>query len=180
MRFEPKSREQFQNERLIPKKTICDAEVIRAEEKTSKAGNPMIAILLKVYHEANSVLINDWLVAGSQKLLNFCDLAGIGDAYMRGEVTAELVNGRAVTVKVGIEEQDDYPPKNKVIDYVAPKATSKPVANPESVKGLGVSDVQRRNAMASKAAAPPDDEIPFNMSWLIIGLSISLAGWLGA
>lgn len=170
MKFEPKTKEQFNDERLIPAKTICSAEVVKAEEKTSKAGNPMIAITLKVYHGANSVFVNDWLVAGGQKLLNFCDLAGLGDAYMKGDVTADLVNGRSVTVKVGVEDsQGDYPAKNKVVDYVAPKVASKPApANGSggSVKGLGVPETQRRNAQAIKAekqaaGAPGDDDVPF-------------------
>lgn len=162
MRFQPKSREEFTAERLIPAKTICQAEVARAEEKTSKKGNPMIAISLRVWHGEGSVFINDWLLAGSEKLLNFCDLAGLGDAYMAGEVTAERLMGRSVYVKVGIDAaKDDYPERNKIVDYVPePKRQAPPAApaKPESVKGLGVSETQRRNALAS---AVPDDEIPF-------------------
>ena len=171
MKFTPKTKEEFNNERLIPAKTVCQAEVASAEEKVSKtSGNPMIAISLKVYHGANSVFVNDWLVAGSSKLLNFCDVAGLSDAYMAGEVTADLVNGRTVTVKVGVDEaKDGYPARNKVLDYVIPKPSQKPAAaagNGGSVKGLGVPESQRRNAQAVKAVkaaagAPADDDVPF-------------------
>lgn len=163
MKFEPKSREEFNNERLIPAKTICEGVVERAEEKTSSKGNPMIAISLKVYHGAQGIFVNDWLVAGSQKLLNFCDVAGLSDAYLKGEVTAELVQGRNVTVKVGIDEaKDGFQARNKIVDYVLPKkakadATATNGEKP-SAKGLGVPESQRRAAVA---AAPKDEDIPF-------------------
>lgn len=163
MKFEPKTKEQFNNERLIPAKTICEAEVSQAEEKTSKANNPMIAISLKVFHGATAVFVNDWLVAGSQKLLNFCDLAGLADSYMAGEVTAELVKGRTVHVKVGVDEaKDGYPARNKIVDYVLPKKPQgEPVAEPAdkgSAKGMGVPDSKRKAAMAG---SNPDDDVPF-------------------
>jgi hypothetical protein len=153
MRFDPKKREDF----LLAKGTY-DAVVERAEEKVSKTGNDMIAISLRVYNGAQSVFINDWLLAGSQKLLDFCEVSGLADAYMRGEACLD----RNVTVKVGIDPaKDGYDAKNKIAGYVMKKEKATAAASQEapaqSAKGLGVSDSQRKAA----ANAPADDEIPF-------------------
>lgn len=47
----------------------------------------------------------------------------------------------------------------------------------EKAAGMGVPETQRRNAAA---AAVPGDEIPFAVGWLIVGLGMSLAAWMGA
>ena len=120
----------------------------------------MIALSLRVYHGENSIFVNDWLVAGSQKLLNFCEVAGLADAYMKGEVTADLVNGRSITCKLGIDEaKDGYPARNKVVEYTVPKAAKSPASDTPKAKGLGVPESKRKAAMASNK--PADEDIPF-------------------
>lgn len=154
MKFQPKTKEEFVAERLLPKGTY-DGLIIKAEEKKSARGNDMLALTVQVYSGPQSVLVNDWLLAGSQKLLDFCETTGLADAYMRGEVDAEMVNQRNVTVKVGVEEaKGEYQAKNKIAAYVMAAAPAKK----ESAKGMGVSESQRRNAIAT---APNGDDIPF-------------------
>lgn len=157
MKFQPKTKEEFNAERLLPKGTY-DGLIIKAEEKTSAKGNDMIAVTVQVYHGSQSVLVNDWLLAGSQKLLDFCETTGLADAYMRGEVDAEMVNDRNVTVKIGIEPaKGEFQAKNKVAAYVMKQNRPAP-ARTESAKGMGVSESQRRNAVANAKA---DDDVPF-------------------
>jgi hypothetical protein len=159
MKFQPKTKDEFNAERLLAKGTY-DGLIIKAEEKKSAKGNDMIALTVQVYSGSQSVLVNDWLLAGSQKLLDFCETTGLADAYMRGEVDADMVTQRNVSVKVGVEEaKGEFPAKNKISAYVMKqKPQVQPAARQESAKGMGVSETQRRNAVAN---AKPDDDVPF-------------------
>jgi uncharacterized protein DUF669 len=166
MRFTPVSEEDAAG--CYPKGEY-DALVANATEKTSKTGNPMIEVDLTVYGpngQENNV--RDWLVGtdgGQYKIQRFCKSADLWETYQAGELCADSCKELRVTVKLGIEEGDgQYPPRNKVMDYMPRKLSSapsagQPVAKPEPRKELpGVDPVQRRAAVG---AAAPGDDIPF-------------------
>lgn len=155
MRFTPVSEEQAQTVNLFPK-GLYDAVVKSALEKTSKSsGNPMFEVELTVYgQDGKERSVRDYLVCtdgGQAKLQRFCKAAGQWDAYMAGELCGDTFTDASLRVKLGIDEgTGEFPPKNKVVDYL-PKA---PAAAPLP----GVDPAKRAAAIA---AAVGEDGIPF-------------------
>lgn len=164
MRFAPVSEETAAG--CFPKGEY-EAVVKNAVEKTSKSsGNPMIEVELTVYGpDSAEVDIKDWLVSsdgGQRKIQRFCRSADIWATYEAGELCGDSCIGLNVTVKLKIEDDEDYGPKNKVADYMPRKAAGaaeKPAGNLQ-----GVSPSQRSNAgpgRADPAKPPTGDDIPF-------------------
>lgn len=123
MKFTSKTEDQIMRESLLEAGDY-DFEVIEAKDTVSKkSGKEMIALNLKVFRpDGGFVYVRDYLLeAMAFKLIHFCRTAGLGDAYKNGELTADACNGRAGKVRLIIEEQPGYSPRNAVKDYVAPK-----------------------------------------------------------
>jgi hypothetical protein len=98
------------------------AMVESAEEKTSKAGNPMLVVELNVYkNDGNTVTVKDYLITGGQysadwKIKNLCKSAGI---EVTGTLNASDLVGRGLRVKLGIKPAEgQYREQNKVNDYL--------------------------------------------------------------
>lgn len=127
MQFEPKTEKQLREEMLMPPDEY-DATVIEAEDATSKKGNPMIALVLRVYRkDGRTAQLRDWLMPTmGLKLLFFCEAAGLKDKYASGDVTADDCHQRDVRVKVGIRKDatGQYPDQNTVLDYIPRGATT--------------------------------------------------------
>jgi len=157
MQFNSKSREELARESLTPPGEY-DFEIMRAEETTSKKGNEMIKLKLRVFVENGEIHVYDYLVAGMEyKLANFCDAIGRSDDYDDGEINADNLVGCAGKLKLVIEEaQKDkdtgevkWPAKNAVKTYIAGKKGQEKMA-------------ERRVKTAPTAAVKTDDEeIPF-------------------
>lgn len=157
MQFNSKSREELAREFLTPPGEY-DFEIMRAEETTSKKGNEMIKLKLRVFVENGEIHVYDYLVAGMEyKLANFCDAIGRSEDYDDGEINADNLVGCAGKLKLVIEkEQKDkdtgevkWPAKNVVKTYIAGKKGQEKMA-------------ERRVKTAPKAAVKTDDEeIPF-------------------
>lgn len=137
--FQPKTEAQLAEANLIPDKSECDFEVLQAWDKVSKAGSPMIHVKLNVYREdGTGKFIDDYLLGAMEaKLRHFCDTTGLLPQYQAGSLCAADCVGRAGKVRVGIEKDEtgQYPPKNKIKDYVVRKAkplTSAPPPKPET------------------------------------------------
>jgi hypothetical protein len=146
MRFTPKSEAEAQG---LFADGLYPATVTKAEEKTSKGGNEMIALDLTCYRDDGAeVEVKDWLGTwknGIAKIRHFCESAGILDLYEAGELNADTCNNQNVYVKLVVEE-DDFGVKNKVIDY-RNGPQSEPIAEP---KLPGVPAQQTRAAMKSE------------------------------
>ena len=157
MQFNSKSREELAREFLTPPGEY-DFEIMRAEETTSKKGNEMIKLKLRVFVENGEIHVYDYLVAGMEyKLANFCDAIGRSDDYDDGEINADNLVGCAGKLKLVIEEAEKdkdtgevkWPAKNVVKTYIAGKKGQEKMA-------------ERRVKTAPKAAVKTDDEeIPF-------------------
>lgn len=157
MQFNSRSREELARESLTPPGEY-DFEIISAEETTSKKGNEMIKLKLRVFVENGEIHVYDYLVAGMEyKLANFCDAIGRSDDYDDGEINADNLVGCAGKLKLVIEEaQKDkdtgevkWPAKNVVKTYIAGKKGQEKMA-------------ERRVKTAPTAAVKTDDEeIPF-------------------
>ena len=158
MQFNSKSRDELARESLTPPGEY-DFEIMRAEETTSKAGNAMIKLKLRVFVENGEIHVYDYLVAGGMeyKLANFCDAIGRSEDYDAGNINADSLEGCGGKLKLVIEEaQKDpdtgevkWPAKNAVKTYIAGKKGQEKMA-------------ERRVKTAPKAAVKTDDEeIPF-------------------
>ncbi len=98
------------------------AMIEAAEEKTSKAGNPMLVVELIVYkQDGSSTIIRDYMVTGGQysadwKIKHLCQSAGL---EVTGSLECSHIIGRGVRVKLGIKPAEGkYDEQNKVLDYL--------------------------------------------------------------
>lgn len=167
MEFDPTPKDELDKMRLLPKGTY-DFEVVGAEDTTSKAGNGMIALELRVFRPDGNgaVLLKDWLVASDHylcraKIYNFCATTGKMDDYEAGSLSALVCDGAAGKCKVGIQEDEQYGPQNKIVDYVDPAAVPKNEKKERTGYIEGVSQQPRKNANEAFAEAGGDPEIPF-------------------
>lgn len=150
MRFEPKTRQQIEDEEkkrleesLLPKGTY-DFEVFRAEDKISSKGNDMIAIDIRVFAPDGSMpFVKDWLLeVMAFKLRHFCETTGLIGKYDDGSLCAEDCLRASGKVQLDIEKaKGNYGPKNVVKDYGA---------GPESDQ-----------MPKEKAVSEEDDDLPF-------------------
>lgn len=154
MQFNTKSRDELARESLTPPGEY-DFEIMRAEEATSKKGNHMIKLKLRVFVQGGEVHVYDYLVAGMEyKLANFCDAIGRSDDYDAGNIKADNLEGCGGKLKLVIEDavkdadtgEVKWPAKNAVKNYIAGKRGEKKMAE-RRVKG--------------NAKVDPDDNIPF-------------------
>jgi len=144
-----------------------DAVIEKSQDRvSSNSGNPMMDMTLSVFDEqGRSHSVRDFLVFTKSmmwKVIHCADSAGIIDQYKSGKLCSDLIQGKRVRVKIGIEEgkiipeeklQDKspgskYPDKNKVEDYLK----------------VGVSSLPRKeNNYNTAATSKLDDEdnIPF-------------------
>ena len=100
-------------------------EVAKAEQKTSKAGNDMIAITLHVYDGKGGakVFVYDWLTSAfKKKVVDFCRCVGLADLVDGGELTAIRCLQRTGEVHL-IQEEYEGTTRNKVdrYDYTTPQ-----------------------------------------------------------
>ena len=100
-------------------------EVAKAEQKTSKAGNDMIAITLHVYDGKGGakVFVYDWLTSAfKKKVVDFCRCVGLADLVDGGELTAVRCLQRTGEVHM-IQEEYEGTTRNNVdrYDYTTPQ-----------------------------------------------------------
>lgn len=157
MKFDSKSREELARESLTPPGEY-DFEVMRAEETTSKKGNEMIKLKLRVFVQNGEIHVYDYLVSGMEyKLANFCDAIGRSQDYDAGSIEAESLVGACGKLRLIIEDaqkdpdtgETKYPPKNAVKTYISGKKGEKAMAD------------RRAKPDTSLAVKAEDEEIPF-------------------
>ena len=162
MPFNPRNERELREEMCWPA-GVYGFEVVDAEHKFSKSGNAMLALTLKVFHPDTGAerKVQDWLVESDApgcllKLNHYCATTGSMEAYESGTLDDFPGVGASGQCKLKIERSDDYPPQNKVADYVPPvvEHEEKP-----SDRGVPASQTKRANAAFREAAG--DDEIPF-------------------
>ncbi len=150
MKYQPKTEKQIIEEGLAPA-GIYSFEVYEAADKTSKTGNDMIELKLRLFdHEGTSRgMVTDYLLEKlAYKLRHAAVACGLEDVYNNGELTATDFKDKMGEVKIRIQEDKEgkYPAKNVVADYVVKKET----ANGEPPAGHPANE-----------APPFDPDIPF-------------------
>ena len=112
---------------------IYDAVVKKATNDVSKGGNEMIKLMLEVYTPTGiAATVWDYLVFTDSvlyKVKHFCESAGID--FDKGELEGEECVDQNVRVKLVIDEQEGYAPKNAVKDYMKRNGATVPVKKPE-------------------------------------------------
>lgn len=121
MRFTPKSEKEIAEEGLLPDGEY-DFEIANAEEATSKAGNPMITLRLRVFGpDGEPHPVRDWILDDNhRKLRGLCEAVGLLARYEDGEVSdADLMGctGRAKVV-IRKDKNGQYPDQNGVAYYI--------------------------------------------------------------
>lgn len=153
MKFTPKSDKELAEERLLPEGTY-GFEISKGEDKTSKAGNEMIELLVRVFKEDGSfLLVTDYLMeAIMYKVSHAAKACGLEDKYNAGTLHGEDFVGKTGQLKLGIQKDKNgtYPDKNVVKDYIVPKDGEESVVPKGSNKAAG-----------NKPKDDLEDEIPF-------------------
>lgn len=109
---------------IIPKGEY-PARITAVEEKTSKAGNPMLVVDLEVYDNDKTKGIRDYIVLGGEysadwKLSHLAQAAGLPDD---GNLDVATLCERNLRVKVKIKPaKGEYDESNVIDDYVKPVA----------------------------------------------------------
>jgi len=121
MRFEPKTKQQIEDGKLLPKGEY-GFEIVEALEKKSAAGNEMFEIRVRVSNgNGVSRVLTDYLLPKrAAKLYSCCAAVGLLDKYKSGTLSDDDFIGGRGKLKLGIEKDKSgqYPPKNVVVDYV--------------------------------------------------------------
>jgi hypothetical protein len=150
MRFEPKTEDQLKAETLLPDGDY-DFEVMDAQDTTSKKGNDMIAVKLRVFTNNGERHIYDYLMPSMGfKLRHFCESTGLLSKYDAGTLEAAHCIRREGIASIEQEAGNNgYGPKNKVVDYVVKQK-----------------DIKRPTEPAVRQAPPPpadvaDVDVPF-------------------
>lgn len=154
-----------------------DFEVSEAKDKTSNAGNEMIALTLKVWDiNGKEFYVRDWLMEqnprAKMKMLRFCQTTGITESYDAGSIDQNVCFALAGRVLIGHQDSPDFGPQNRVIDYlptVDQISQDIPAEYAEKPPLLGVPAAQTNAARqaadeqtrANIAAGVDDDGVPF-------------------
>jgi hypothetical protein len=138
------------------------AMVETAEERTSKAGNPMLVVELNVYkNDGNTVTVKDYMITGGQysadwKIKNLCKSAGI---EVTGTLNASDLVGRGLRVKLGIKPAEgQYREQNKVNDYLL--TTEENQTQPHSVSASAKAYYQEKGKV-EQIKNNDDVDVPF-------------------
>jgi len=114
----------------ILKRGGYDFEVETAIEKTSKANNEMIELMLKVYDtDGKYRMIRDWLVETegmAYKTRHFAEAVNMLTQYNNGELKGADLIGKTGRCQVGIRKDKTgaFPDENNIQDYLPAGAKS--------------------------------------------------------
>lgn len=155
MKFTPKDENTLEKEkaelaakRLMKFGTVCDCEVINAEDEISSKQNEMIHLTLRVFTpEGDEKIFDDYITASMEfKLRHASDTFGVLSQYERGALSAADFFNKSGKCKMGIQRDktSQYPDKNVISDYIKRDHQSSPPV---------------RESVATGAMI--DDEIPF-------------------
>lgn len=123
MKFDPNTKDKEENgskEREVFKPGEYSFMVVEAEEKTSKQGNAMIALKLKVYGEGtDDISVWDYITAKmTWKLKQLCLAIGMEEEFRSGDISPQQFVNRPGALFLDVETSEKYGQQNKVKKYV--------------------------------------------------------------
>ena len=134
MNFTPKTEKEIEEANLLPPGTY-DFEIVDALDKTSKAGNEMIELNLRVFDsEGSSRYVRDWLMESiPAKLRHVAYACGLGDKYEAGSLVAQDFLDRTGQVKLVVKKDKtgQYSDQNSVRDYLIAAGSASPQVKPQ-------------------------------------------------
>lgn len=139
-----------------------DGTIESAEHQTSKAGNPMVKMGVRVYSGEGDIVLYDYLVSGlatTWKIAAFASAMGKSREFEVGQFDPLDLIGTNVRVRLVVKKSPEYGDKNQIAGYSLSNL-SKPKTAPAAKPS--------QPAKASKPTAdiPPgttidEDDIPF-------------------
>lgn len=134
MKFTPKTEEQIIKEQMPPE-GWWECEVVKAEDTSSKAGNPMMKLHLRIFTDGGERTMFDYLLESfAMKLIHFCRAAGLEDRYASGELEAKDCVGCTVECEIThkVQKTGEYAGQTQanIADYRAVQRTKR--ASPPS------------------------------------------------
>lgn len=124
MRFTAKTDKEIAEERLLPE-GIYGFEISMGEDTTSKKGNEMIKLTVRLFKDDGKfILVDDYLLESMMfKLKHACDACGLSDKYQSGELVAADFVGKTGNLKLKIQKDTtgNYPDRNSIADYLVPE-----------------------------------------------------------
>lgn len=130
------------------------ATIHRAEEKVSKAGNPMMKLSLKVVLDGETYWVTEYVMNNRPKTIDAIH-AAIGYPEGLEVFDPEKLEGAEVMIVTKIEEQEGYDPQARVEKWI-PKADALAKAVNAPVKAAVAAS---KKPMGRRQ--PDDDDIPF-------------------
>lgn len=149
-----------------------DFEIETAVEKTSKKGNDMIEMQVRIFcPDGTTRLLRDWLVAGGDlgelKINHFVHATGLQDCYFAGNFSALDCEGACGRLRLTITSSEQYGDQNSVKDYIVAKTPDDEMAA-EAEKPQGVPAKQTKRAKKAadanaqlQEAGYENDDAPF-------------------
>lgn len=148
MKFTPKSDKELAEERIMPEGEY-GFEISGGEDKTSKAGNEMIQLTVRVFKDDGKFnLVTDYLMESMMyKISHAAKACGLEDKYNLGQLTGEDFIGKTGMLKLGIQKDKEgqYPDKNVIKDYIVPKegeAAAVPKGSNKAAETKGRDDLE--------------------------------------
>lgn len=133
MKYNPISEEEINAQRGMLKEGPANFEVIKANDKISKAGNEMIELLLKVWDsDGKEGGIFDYLVSNAQwKIKHFYESIGDSALYTGGEIKSSNLIGSSGKAIIAIQKDltGKHPDRPKIKDYLKSNGISNEEAN---------------------------------------------------
>lgn len=130
MRFTPLSDAEIELKRTGLSPGPATFEIKQAEEKPSKAGNPTIRLVLKVWdHEGREGTVFDYLSSTlSWRIKDFLKSVGLESLYESGEIEPYKLTGLSGKAILFVQKDAQYGDSIKVKTYLAQESIQKPKA----------------------------------------------------
>jgi hypothetical protein len=142
-----------------------EVEIIAAQARTSRAGNPMLDITYRAPGPGGEVMLKDYLVSTPRskwKIKRFCQALGLD--FNDGQIDPALIAGRRLSVEVGVEDDGQGRDRNVVSDYVAAFNIGE-ATNGHGAVNRWKAALGKGEASGARSAATQDDgegeDIPF-------------------
>lgn len=140
-----------------------DGEIASIEEQTSKAGNDMLKLGVKVYHpDGRDKIVTDYIVnpTGLFKLKQIAMALGQGAVFNAGKFDPYSMKDKRICVSLKVTESEQYGEKNEVKKYSSPKVSSPAKPNPAAARSQRPGAIETPSPIG-EADGIPAEEIPF-------------------
>ena len=160
MQFKPKTEKELAEEGLF-QAGVYPFEIVEAADKTSKKGNDMIELKVRLFGNGTQICTDYLLESMGYKLRNAASTMNLLDAYEEGSLDAEDFVGKSGYAKVIIQKDKngEYPDRNSISDYLTEAEAEKHNAGKKESEHIKA----KSNGFApgEKPKDEDGDDIPF-------------------